>query len=308
MASIVTPPGMGCLSLVNANQRAEAAQASLKKRERMLMPTVIAVAPNGGRRSKSDHPALPMTTDEIARDAVSCRDAGAAMIHLHVRDRDGRHSLDPELYREAIGAVRRMAGQELVVQITTEAIGRYGPEAQMEVVRAVRPEAASLALRELAPGESDKGRFADFMNWMVLERIAPQLILYDAGDAERAVRWAREGVFAAGQVSLLYVLGRYAPPTAGEPRDLLDLRVADEAMFQDWMACAFGRQETACVVLAALLGGNIRVGFENNLVRADGTLASDNADRVRAVAQTLQAVGLRPASPSELRAAWFKAG
>ncbi len=69
-----------------------------------LPPPILAVAPNGARRTNTDHPALPMTADEIARTAAECREAGAAMIRLHVRDRNGDHSLDADLYRDAICA------------------------------------------------------------------------------------------------------------------------------------------------------------------------------------------------------------
>ncbi len=109
----------------------------------------IAVAPNGGRRTQADHPALPLTPAELARVAAECRDAGAAMIHTHVRDRDGDHLLDAEAYRAAIAAIRAEVGDDLVLQITSESLGRYRPEEQMAVVRATRPEAVSLALREL---------------------------------------------------------------------------------------------------------------------------------------------------------------
>jgi len=102
---------------------------------------IVAVAPNGARRSKADHPALPLTAAEIGREAARCRDAGAAIIHLHVRDRDGRHLLDADAYREAIAAVRRAAGDEIIIQVTTEAAGRYAPETQRAVMRELHPEA-----------------------------------------------------------------------------------------------------------------------------------------------------------------------
>src|SRR5690554_6718411 len=97
-------------------------------------PFAIAVAPNGARRTKADHPRLPMLPDELARDAAEARAAGAAMIHLHVRDAEGKHSLDLGLYREAIAAVRDAVGDRLVVQATTEAVGRYTPREQMALV------------------------------------------------------------------------------------------------------------------------------------------------------------------------------
>ena len=82
-------------------------------------PLVVAVAPNGARKSQQDHPALPITPEEIAREAAACAEAGAAMLHLHVRDAQGRHSLDVEAYRTAIAAVRRAVGQRMILQVTT---------------------------------------------------------------------------------------------------------------------------------------------------------------------------------------------
>ena len=72
-----------------------------------MTPLVVMVAPNGARRTKADHPNLPLIPAEIAREAERCAAAGASVLHLHVRDEDGRHSLDPRLYLAAIDAVRR---------------------------------------------------------------------------------------------------------------------------------------------------------------------------------------------------------
>ena len=90
-----------------------------------IAPTAIAVAPNGGRRGKNDHPALPIGPEELASTAAACLEAGAAMIHAHVRDRDGGHLLDADAYREATKAIRDAVGERLVIQITSEAVGRY---------------------------------------------------------------------------------------------------------------------------------------------------------------------------------------
>src|SRR5688572_33343529 len=121
-------------------------------------PVAIAVAPNGGRRTQADHPALPLTPAELARVAAECLDVGAAMIHTHVRDRDGGHLLDAEAYRAAISAIRAEVGDDLVLQITSESLGRYRAEEQMAVVRETRPEAVSLALRELSPDAAAEPR------------------------------------------------------------------------------------------------------------------------------------------------------
>ena len=86
---------------------------------------LIAVAPNGARRSRKDHPALPVTPDEIAETAAACAQAGAAMIHLHIRDERGEHSLDPVRYRQAITAVRKRVGDNMLIQVSSEAAGRF---------------------------------------------------------------------------------------------------------------------------------------------------------------------------------------
>jgi 3-keto-5-aminohexanoate cleavage enzyme len=267
-----------------------------------MRPVIIAVAPNGGRRSKADHPALPMTAAEIAREAPPWVEAGASVLHLHVRGREGGHSLDAGLYTEATAAVRAAVGDRLVIQITTEAIGLYGPDEQMEVVRQVRPEAVSLALRELAPTD-EAGAFAEFLAWLKSERIATQLILYDRADAERLAGLAEAGRIDPATLSVLYVLGRYAERQRGEPAELLPMRAVPLSV-RDWMVCCFGPEEPRAAALAALLGGHARVGFENNFARPDGSPARDNADLVATTTAALRALGFRPAEAGEVRRAW----
>ena len=265
---------------------------------------VLAVAPTGGRRGKEDHPALPVTVEELAAEAPVWRDAGASVLHLHVRDAKGAHTLSAEAYVQAAKALRDAIGDAMVIQITTEAVGRFTPAQQMAAVRAVRPEAVSLALRELAPDDDDKKSFADFAAWMLRERIAPQIILYDRPDVDRLLRWTREGVIDPAAISVLYVLGRYTANQTSNPVDLLAFLGVEELPFRDWMMCAFGPNELRCAALAALLGGHVRVGFENNLHLGGGKLAARNADLVSQTAETLKALHMDLASDDDVRALW----
>lgn len=102
-------------------------------------PVVIAVAPNGARKTRADHPRLPLTPDELAQCAAHCLDAGAAMLHLHVRDAQGRHSLEPADYRAAIDAIRARAGDELIVQVTSEGGGHSSRPHRWRASRRSRP-------------------------------------------------------------------------------------------------------------------------------------------------------------------------
>ena len=264
-------------------------------------PAVIMVAPNGAQKTPADHPALPVTADAVARTAAGCAEAGASALHLHVRDAAMEHSLDPELYRAAIAAVRREAGPDFIIQITTEAVGRYGPDQQMSCVRDVRPEAASLAVRELCPDAESEAGFGAFCEWMAREHVTPQFILYDAADVERFRDLRRRGVVPFDRPFVLYVLGRYAAGQQSDPVDVLPFLNAAGDEDLDWAVCAFGRREAACAAAAVALDGHARVGFENNMLLADGRTAPDNA---ALVAQAVRAAGLiaRPvASPAVAR-------
>ncbi|WP_245517133.1 MULTISPECIES: 3-keto-5-aminohexanoate cleavage protein [unclassified Mesorhizobium] len=267
-------------------------------------PVAIAVAPNGGRRTKADHPALPVTPDELAHVAAASLDAGAAMIHVHVRDRQGRHLLDAEAYRAAMAAIKARVGERLVIQITSEALGIYRPEEQMRVTLETRPEAVSLALRELVPDETHEASFASFLETLRTEKIAPQIILYSPQEASYLATLAGRGMIPFDNLPVLYVLGRYTVGQTSRPADLLAFMAPAISAPRHWMVCAFGRQETACVAAAALLGGHARVGFENNLFLPDGALASGNHELVAATRRAVQTCGLALADADTLRGQW----
>jgi len=266
----------------------------------------IGIAPNGGRKTKADHPAVPLSPRELAETAAACRDAGAAMIHLHVRTADGGHLLDAGAFADAIAAVKGAVGDSLVIQMTTESLGLYAPAEQMAVVKAVRPEAISLALREFAPTPADEAPFAEFLAWLKAETILPQIILYSPEEYARFDEMRRHGLIPWEDPPVLFVLGRYTVGQTSSPADLLPFLAPDLPRPTHWMSCAFGRFEAACATAAALLGGHARIGFENNLHLPDGTLAADNAALATATASAFSACGLPLADADALRADWHR--
>jgi uncharacterized protein (DUF849 family) len=265
-------------------------------------PLILAVAPNGARKTKADHPAIPVSAGECARTAAACREAGASMIHLHVRDSREKHSLDPHAYEEAIAAVRREVGEDMIVQMTTEAVGIYRPDEQMAAVRAVRPEAASMAVRELCSNEDSVAGFADFLSWLKAESVSPQFILYSPEDCVWFAELRRRGVVPYDRPFLLYVLGRYTPGQKSVPADLLPFLDADAGRAADWAVCAFGARECACALTAAALGGHARIGFENNIYLANGSPAPDNAALIGQTADGAELLGRKIADADEARA------
>ncbi len=274
--------------MIYSDHMTEHGVTDLHERRRLA----IAVAPNGGRRTKADHPAIPLSPAELARTAAECLEAGAGMIHVHVRRPDGRHLLDAEAYGEAIAAIRAETAERMLIQITTEALGIYAPAEQIAVLKAVRPEATSLALREIVPDAAAEPAFAETLSWMKREKVLPQIILYDPSEAVRLAGMIRRGLVPWDDVPVLYVLGRYTVSQTSQPADLLPFLASDMPRFANWSVCAFGQYEAACVTAAALLGGHARVGFENNLLLPDGRMAPSNAALVETVAIAARALGL----------------
>lgn len=265
-------------------------------------PLIIANAPNGATRGRADHPALPMTAAELARTAAAVLEAGAAMVHIHVRDAAGRHLLDAAAYAEATAAIRAAVGDRLIVQVTSEAAGRYPAPEQMAVVRAVRPAAVSLALREIIPDTAAEPAAAEFFAWARRERVMLQVILYDAADVTRYRTLKARGVLGEGEDFPLFVLGRYAAGQVSHPADLLPFLAAAEGTFPLWSLCAFGPGEAGCALVGAGLGGHVRIGFENSLWAPDGQLAPDNAAQVARIAALAPHLNRRPATADEARA------
>lgn len=236
------------------------------------------VAPNGARLTKSDHLTLPMSIPEIIAAARDCVRAGADGLHAHVRDPDGHHVLDAGLYRELLDELA-LTLPGLYVQITTESVGLYAPKQQRALVEQVQPPAVSVALREITSGEdaADTKRFFSFCQDAGVE---VQHILYDLEDIARFGHLRAQGVIPDSPV--LIVLGQYGGREAALPADLVApvRALLDLVPDIDWAVCAFGARETECLLDADRLGGKMRIGFENNLIMSDGSVAQDNAARV----------------------------
>lgn len=263
-------------------------------------PLIITVAPNGAYKTKAQHTQLPLTAQEIATTAKQCVEAGAAMLHMHVRKPDGSHLLDVHAYQEATAAVRRAVGQELVVQITSEAANIYKPYEQMKIVRDTHPEAVSIGLREILKPEVAVADVQAFFAWLLEHEVMTQIILYDTADVLAWQSLCARGIVPPHAWFLLFVLGRYTEGQRSRSRDLLPfLQVHDSV--NPWAICAFGAEEHSCAVAAAALGGHIRVGFENNLYLKDGSLAPNNAALVQQVAQAAECLARPLARAHDVR-------
>jgi 3-keto-5-aminohexanoate cleavage enzyme len=264
-------------------------------------PLVVMAAPNGARLDKAGHPAVPLTSEEIADCAVELSAVGVSVLHLHVRDAKGGHVLDADRYLAAIDAIRERTGDRLVIQVTTEAVGRYDRWQQMALLRKLRPEAASLALRELCPDAAAEPEAGEFFHELMETGTWPQYILYTPAEAARFERLRRLGFFGTDSPFALFVLGRYSDSMRGDPNELDAFLATFEAGAFPWAVCCFGPAEAEAVIRAARLGGHVRIGFENNRTLPDGTQAGDNAQLVAAELQLIEQSGVpdRPLASAE---------
>ncbi len=247
----------------------------------------LMVAPNGARRGKADHAALPLTDAEVIATTHACKKAGADGVHLHLRDANAQHLLDASRYQALLDQLADL-GPDFFLQVTSEAAGKYSADDQRAMVRQLRPAHVSVALREMVRSPEDWPIARDFYHWAADAGVGVQHILYSPDDVHSFAQACDRGDVPGPALQVIFVQGSYANGS----RDAVPLedylRPLINTTDLDWMVCAFGADETACLMRAAELGGKARVGFENSLLNADGTVAKDNAERVRNVDAALR--------------------
>jgi len=268
----------------------------------MSRPYILMISPTGARRTQADHAWLPVTPDEVAVEVKACLEAGAGAVHVHVRNDDQSHSLDANRYRVMLAAIHEAVGDNLFVQITTEAVGIYQPQQQMDVVREIKPECASFAIRELVPDGAHEEAAAEFFAWVKDEGIVPQFLIYEAHELARFKQLIADGILPFKTPFTLFGLGyhgtRYATPQDVEPF-VAEINALELDM--DWGVCAFGRREAECVAAAFEHGGHVRVGFENNIETPDGEPLTSVAQSVGYARERLDALDAVPMTGPEIR-------
>jgi len=230
----------------------------------MSRSAVIMAAPNGARKNKTHHLNLPVSIAETVEEAKRCYQEGATVLHAHVRDKNADHVLDPGLYRELFDEMALQV-PEMLLQMTTEAVGKYSPEQQAQCVFSLKPKMISISVREMAGEGKDQMHATKFYSWNNENNVHMQHIVYDENDLERLLLLQHQGVIPAGKLCVLFVLGRFIENREATPDDIDPfIKVAGDTPM-DWFVCAFGSHEHACALSAVTRGGHARVGFENNL-------------------------------------------
>ena len=259
-----------------------------------MVGTLITVAPTGAESSKSDVPALPCTLDELVATATACEAAGAAVIHIHVRDADAAPTLDLGYVRAAVEAVREAT--DLVVQVSSGGAVTDTEDARAAVLD-TGPDAASLTCGTVNFGTDV------FMNrWELIERlylamrereIVPEFELFDLGHVATMQRLLdRHGPPYGGRVHCDLVMG--VPGGMPGTAAAVTACVAALPAGATWSATGVGRTTLPVMLAALAAGGHLRVGMEDTLTFAPGEAVRDNAQLVERAA-TLATLAQRPA-------------
>ncbi|GJL83190.1 MAG: 3-keto-5-aminohexanoate cleavage protein [marine bacterium B5-7] len=265
-------------------------------------PIIIAAAPTGAYKTPTDYPGLPITTEQIVDEAERCAMAGASMLHLHVRNSKGLHTLDATCYEKAINTLRERLGDSILIQVTTEAAGRYEAMEQFEAIIKIQSNFISLALAEtVRDGTSqDLDRTTRLFEYLDLAGVSVQIILYSSDQVTQIDRLMDDGIIPRKNYPLLFVLGRYMRSRDSLPTDL-DPFIDAMAHDMPFMVCAFGQHEIDCMRYAVECGGHARVGFENNVLKPDGSALADSAESVSLTAKTLSEHGFMIANADDAR-------
>jgi uncharacterized protein (DUF849 family) len=256
--------------------------------------TLITVAPTGAESRKEDVPALPTTLDELVDTAIACESAGAAMVHVHIRDDAHQPTLDLGRLKETVAALRESTA--LVVQLSTGGSVRDPYEERLRVLDA-DPDSCSLTMGTVNFGDDV------FMNpWpfvvelyerTVEHEVVPEFELFDLGHVAALHRLLdRHGLPYGGRVHCDLVMG----VPGGMPGTAATLVAVVQAMpdaVTSWSATGIGRTSLAVALAALAAGGHLRVGMEDTTTFAKGRPVRDNAELVQRAAQ-LATLAQRP--------------
>ena len=243
----------------------------------------LMVAPNGARKVKKDHPAIPLTTSEIVEVAKSCSKAGAEAMHFHVRNNEGQHVLDSGLYKETLNELEHQV-PNMHIQITTEAVGRYSAADMRKVAYDVVPPGISIGTGELIPSRNPQDEDIKLYRYLTEAGTKIQHILYKPDDIDLLIKLLRKSEIQINDAWCLFVIGHYSGRISYPENILAFIKKMEEHKINfDWSICAFGKEETNCLHKAISLGGKLRVGFENSLFMPNGEIAPNNHTKVDAV-------------------------
>jgi 3-keto-5-aminohexanoate cleavage enzyme len=268
----------------------------------MSNPCIITVAITGSLPRKEHNPAVPITVEEQIASTREAYEAGAAIVHVHVRDADQSPSSDPAKFEAVLKGVREQC-PGMIVQFSTGGRGRAAR--QRGAMLYLKPDMASLTTGSVNfPNmiyENPPELIDQLARDMLTHQVKPEIEVFDLAMLYAAVRMAGEGELARPlHVQFVFGLKNTLPPE----KEILEFEVAQlKKLLPDatWTAAGIGRSQLQINHWALELGGNCRTGLEDNIRFDKVRLADSNAELVRRVADLCREYGRRPATPAEAR-------
>ncbi|MCE5234783.1 MAG: 3-keto-5-aminohexanoate cleavage protein [Eubacteriales bacterium] len=255
----------------------------------------------GAEVTKKHNPAVPYTVKEIANEAYAAHQAGASIIHLHVREDDGTPTQSAARFKACMDAINEKCPNVIIQPSTGGAVGMTNDERLQPVT--LNPEMATLDCGTCNFGGDDifvntENMIIDFAEKMNARGIKPELEVFDKGMIDMALRLHKKG-FIKAPMHFDFVMGVNGG-ISGEPRDLVFMR---ESIPQNatWTAAGVGRFAFPVAALAIMMGGNVRIGFEDNIYLEKGVLAKSNGELVEKVVRLAKELGRPIATPDEAR-------
>ncbi|MBQ5975734.1 MAG: 3-keto-5-aminohexanoate cleavage protein [Bacteroidales bacterium] len=264
---------------------------------------IITAAICGAEVTKEQNPAVPYTVEEIVREAKSAVDAGAAIVHLHVRHDDGTPTQSRDRFQECEEAIYKECPNVILIPSTGGAVGMSPEERLQSTDTTPLPEMATLDCGTCNFGDeifdNTMPTMRAFGKRMMERGIKPEYECFEMGHLDTILTMARKGQVPGAPMQFNFVLG--VPGCTPATVDNLCWLVKNIPAGSTWTATGIGRYAFQLAAPAIVMGGNVRVGFEDNLYLERGVLAKSNGELVDKVVRMAKLLGREVANSDEAR-------
>ncbi len=262
---------------------------------------IITAAICGAEVTKEQNPAVPYTVEEIVREAKSAVDAGAAIVHVHVREDDGTPTQSKARFKECMDAIKAACPDVILIPSTGGAVGMTAEERLQPTE--LFPEMATLDCGTCNFGdevfENTMPMMRAFGQRMIENGIKPEYECFEMGHLDTVLAMAKKGQVPGASMQFNFVLG--VPGCTPATVQNLCWLVNGIPTGSTWTATGIGRHAFTLAAAAIAMGGNVRVGFEDNLYLERGVLAKSNGELVEKVVRIAKELGREIATPAEAR-------
>ncbi|MCM2477361.1 3-keto-5-aminohexanoate cleavage protein [Rhizobium sp. CG5] len=280
---------------------------------------IITCAVTGNLTTRENHPGLPVTPAEIASSCLEAADAGAAIVHIHVRDPEtGKPSMELKHYRDVVERIRAK-NNAIILNLTTGPGGRYHPsddnpavagprttlmrpERRVEHIVALKPDIATLDLNTMTFGNevviNTPGNIRIMADIINAAGSKPELEVFDTGHIVLAQDLLKAGVLSSPAMFTIVTGVKYGFPSSPDIMATAARMLPPDAV---WTGFGVGRMSFPMAVQSYLLGGHVRVGLEDNSYISKGLLAKGNGELVERARDLIEKLGAQIAEPGEAR-------